>query len=143
MYHYYHIIVHSVNVKRLGMYPSIYLQMTPGELKFAMRVESVLNSLPNPEYRQLIVEVLMVCGIWVRLNPQEKYPHVMVLDNVIRCANQLFLEDQVGKSLIVIFVLANGGVRMNLIIKNYKDRSKSIAHCTNHYYHYFDVQSIN
>ena len=31
--------------------------MTPGELKFALEVETVLNTIPQPEYRQLVVEV--------------------------------------------------------------------------------------
>ena len=32
-------------------------EMTPGELKFALEVETVLNTIPQPEYRQLVVEV--------------------------------------------------------------------------------------
>ena len=32
-------------------------QMTAGELKFALEVETVLNTIPQPEYRQLVVEV--------------------------------------------------------------------------------------
>ena len=35
-------------------------QMTPGELKFALRVEGALNTIPEPEFRQLMVEALMV-----------------------------------------------------------------------------------
>nr|CAD7576858.1 unnamed protein product [Timema californicum] len=35
-------------------------KMTPGELKFALAVETALNAIPQPEYRQLIVEALMV-----------------------------------------------------------------------------------
>ena len=31
--------------------------MTAGELKFALEVETVLNTIPQPEYRQLVVEV--------------------------------------------------------------------------------------
>nr|XP_053648481.1 LOW QUALITY PROTEIN: probable phosphorylase b kinase regulatory subunit alpha [Cherax quadricarinatus] len=32
------------------------LTMTAGELKFALEVETVLNTIPQPEYRQLVVE---------------------------------------------------------------------------------------
>uniref|UniRef100_A0A452QZW5 Phosphorylase b kinase regulatory subunit n=1 Tax=Ursus americanus TaxID=9643 RepID=A0A452QZW5_URSAM len=35
-------------------------QMTPQEIKFAVHVESVLNRVPQPEYRQLLVEAIMV-----------------------------------------------------------------------------------
>lgn len=69
--------------------------MTPGELKFALRVESVLNSLPDPEYRQLVVEVLMVCGLLCALNPEQQLNQSIVVENIIRHAHQLFLEDQV------------------------------------------------
>jgi len=33
------------------------LQMTRREIKFALQVESILNLIPEPEYRELIVEV--------------------------------------------------------------------------------------
>uniref|UniRef100_A0A6I8R017 Phosphorylase b kinase regulatory subunit n=1 Tax=Xenopus tropicalis TaxID=8364 RepID=A0A6I8R017_XENTR len=39
--------------------PSL-MQMTPGELKFSAHVESVLNRVPQPEYRQLLVEAILV-----------------------------------------------------------------------------------
>ena len=69
--------------------------MTPGELKFAVLVEGVLNSLPDPEYRQLVVEVLMVCALWVGLNPDERLSVTVSIDELISTANKLFLEDQV------------------------------------------------
>jgi phosphorylase kinase alpha/beta subunit len=34
--------------------------MTSGELKFTMRVEVALNTAPDPEFRQLLVETLLV-----------------------------------------------------------------------------------
>ena len=34
--------------------------MTSGELKFALRVEMALNTVPVPELRQLMVETLLV-----------------------------------------------------------------------------------
>ena len=36
------------------------LQMTSGEMKFALEVESVLNAVPEPEFRQLLVEALIM-----------------------------------------------------------------------------------
>jgi hypothetical protein len=37
-----------------------FLQMTSGEMKFALEVESVLNAVPEPEFRQLLVEALIM-----------------------------------------------------------------------------------
>jgi phosphorylase kinase alpha/beta subunit len=39
---------------------SLTQEMTEGELKFALHVETVLNTVPQPEYRQLVVEAMMV-----------------------------------------------------------------------------------
>uniref|UniRef100_A0A4W3GT50 Phosphorylase b kinase regulatory subunit n=1 Tax=Callorhinchus milii TaxID=7868 RepID=A0A4W3GT50_CALMI len=35
-------------------------EMTPGEIKFAVQVETVLNRVSQPEYRQLLVEAILV-----------------------------------------------------------------------------------
>ena len=40
-----------------------FLQMTPGEMKFALRVEGALNTIPEPEFRQMMVEALMVLSL--------------------------------------------------------------------------------
>ena len=38
----------------------VLFKMTSGELKFALRVEMALNTVPVPELRQLMVETLLV-----------------------------------------------------------------------------------
>ena len=76
------------------------MQMTAGELKFALRVESVLNSLPDPEYRQLVVEVLMVCATLAAINPKQHLPGVINVDEIIHSANSLFLKGQVWNHLV-------------------------------------------
>jgi phosphorylase kinase alpha/beta subunit len=35
---------------------SLTQEMTSNELKFALEVETALNTIPQPEYRQLVVE---------------------------------------------------------------------------------------
>jgi phosphorylase kinase alpha/beta subunit len=40
-------------------------EMTSEEIKFALSVEQVLNSVPQPEYRQLMVEALMILHLLV------------------------------------------------------------------------------
>jgi Phosphorylase b kinase C-terminal domain len=69
--------------------------MTPGELKFALAVETVLNSIPQPEYRQLIVEALMVLTLLTEHNVASTLGGILAVENLVHKANQIFLEDQV------------------------------------------------
>ena len=97
--------VHEVShipILGLSLMFSFLFQMTPGELKFALRVESVLNSLPDPEYRQLIVEVIMIIAHLVHHNPQLNLSQIINIDNIIISANNLFIEDQVSKINYII-----------------------------------------
>lgn len=71
--------------------------MTAGELKFVLKVETILNSLPDPEYRQLVVEVLMIIGL---INADKPLPQVINIDDVIKLANQLFIDDQVSDGVV-------------------------------------------
>ena len=69
--------------------------MTPGELKFALQVEQVLNSIPQPEYRQLVVEALMVLTLLVEYNAVSNLGGVINVEQLVHKAYSLFLEDQV------------------------------------------------
>lgn len=69
--------------------------MTSGELKFALAVETVLNSIPQPEYRQLIVEALMVLTLVSEYNVASTLGGVIAVEHLVHKANQIFLEDQV------------------------------------------------
>ncbi|XP_018331758.1 probable phosphorylase b kinase regulatory subunit alpha isoform X1 [Agrilus planipennis] len=69
-------------------------EMTPGELKFALAVETVLNSIPQPEYRQLIVEALMVLTLVVEYNVAPSLGGIIQIEHLVHTANELFLEDQ-------------------------------------------------
>lgn len=69
--------------------------MTPGELKFALAVETVLNSIPQPEYRQLIVEALMVLTLVAEHNVAHSLGDIITVEHLVHKANQIFLEDQV------------------------------------------------
>lgn len=70
--------------------------MTSGELKFALAVEQVLNTIPQPEYRQLIVEALMVLTLVVEHNVATSLGNIIVVESLVHKANQIFLEDQVS-----------------------------------------------
>lgn len=69
--------------------------MTSRELKFALKVESLLNTVDDPEYRQLLVEVLMVLSLVVNDDPAQPLGHTIVVDHILKDANHLFVEDQV------------------------------------------------
>lgn len=71
-------------------------EMTPGELKFALQVEQVLNSIPQPEYRQLIVEALMVVTLLIEYNSVTNLGGIINVEQIVHKAFGLFLEDQVG-----------------------------------------------
>lgn len=71
--------------------------MTPGELKFALTLEDKLNSLPDPEYRQLVVEALIIFSFLAKSKGPTSISHgPLVVDDIIKSAQHLFLEDQVS-----------------------------------------------
>jgi phosphorylase kinase alpha/beta subunit len=70
--------------------------MTPGELKFALAVETVLNSIPQPEYRQLVVEALMVLTLISECKLVSSLGGLIAVEHLVHYANAVFLEDQVG-----------------------------------------------
>ena len=74
--------------------------MTSGELKFALQVEMALNRIPQPEYRQLVVEALMVLILIVQHDGgANHWNHVVQVDRLVHVANEIFIEEQVGGAL--------------------------------------------
>ncbi|XP_050501209.1 probable phosphorylase b kinase regulatory subunit alpha isoform X1 [Diabrotica virgifera virgifera] len=69
-------------------------EMTSGELKFALAVETVLNTIPQPEYRQLIVEALMVLTLVSEYNIVASLGGIIQVEYLVHIANELFLDDQ-------------------------------------------------
>lgn len=69
--------------------------MTSGELKFALRVEAVLNTISQPEYRQLVVEALMVLTLVVEHNLTNYLGDILYVEQLAHTANKIFLQDQV------------------------------------------------
>lgn len=70
-------------------------EMTPGELKFVLNVEEVLNSLSHPEYRQLMVEALMILTLLVEHNVTNYLGGIIQVHQIVHKAHEIFLEDQV------------------------------------------------
>ncbi|XP_053678871.1 probable phosphorylase b kinase regulatory subunit alpha isoform X1 [Anopheles nili] len=73
---------------------SLTQEMTPNELKFALEVETALNTIPQPEYRQLVVEALMVLTLVTEHNILASIGDIIYVEHLVHKANQLFLEDQ-------------------------------------------------
>lgn len=71
--------------------------MTEGEIKFALQVESVLNHVPEPEYRQLIMEALITLTIFSELNKNKlTISSVIPVNDIVTKAYHIFLEEGVG-----------------------------------------------
>nr|XP_053638144.1 probable phosphorylase b kinase regulatory subunit beta [Cherax quadricarinatus] len=68
-------------------------EMSSGELNFALTVQSLLNRIQHPEYRQIVVEVFSVVATILERNPELKFPHELNLDQIVREAFKMFLKD--------------------------------------------------
>ncbi|XP_055893668.1 probable phosphorylase b kinase regulatory subunit alpha isoform X17 [Biomphalaria glabrata] len=70
-------------------------EMTKGEFKFALQVEMVLNRIPQPEYRQLMVEAMMVLTMLVEYdNKRVNLSSLEIeVDKIVHEANNLFIKD--------------------------------------------------
>ena len=69
--------------------------MTTEELKFALLVEEALNRIPEPEYRQMIVETCMLSTLLSQNETNFYIGEIIVIDSIVELANKLFLEDQI------------------------------------------------
>jgi len=78
--------------------------MTSGELKFALRVEAVLNTIPQPEYRQLVVEALMVLTLVVEHNLVAYLGEILQVEGLVHSANNIFLDEQVLDISVFFFI---------------------------------------
>ncbi|XP_045480269.1 probable phosphorylase b kinase regulatory subunit alpha isoform X4 [Harmonia axyridis] len=85
---------HGLDIAGKVLPQSLTQEMTPGELKFALAVETVLNTIPQPEYRQLIVEALMVLTLTSEYNVAPTLGGIILVEQLVHIANKLFLEDQ-------------------------------------------------
>ena len=69
--------------------------MTSRELKFALCVEAALNRIQEPEYRQLVVEALMVLALVIENYPEQTLGDVLDIDSLVWEGYQNYLKDQV------------------------------------------------
>ncbi|XP_027978397.1 phosphorylase b kinase regulatory subunit alpha, liver isoform isoform X4 [Eumetopias jubatus] len=86
---------HGLSIDGYVLPSSTTREMTPQEIKFAVHVESVLNRVPQPEYRQLLVEAIMVLTLLSDTN-MNSIGGIIHVDQIVQMANQLFLQDQMS-----------------------------------------------
>lgn len=86
---------HGLSIDGYVLPSSTTQEMTPQEIKFAVHVESVLNRVPQPEYRQLLVEAIMVLTL-LSDTEMNSIGGIIHVDQIVHMANQLFLQDQVS-----------------------------------------------
>ncbi|XP_043958172.1 phosphorylase b kinase regulatory subunit alpha, liver isoform isoform X1 [Gambusia affinis] len=84
---------HGLSIDGYVLPSSTTREMTAGEIKFAVQVESVLNHVPQPEYRQLLVETVMVLGLVADVDV-DSIGGIIHVDRILHLANDLFLNDQ-------------------------------------------------
>nr|CDS28284.1 asparagine rich protein [Hymenolepis microstoma] len=89
-------------------------EMTKEELKFALAVESFINTVPTPEYRQLLVEATTVLGALVIHDEDARIQLncIVSLDDLVAKANRIFLEDQAAHGANATLCCANPLVRV-------------------------------
>jgi phosphorylase kinase alpha/beta subunit len=73
----------------------LYIKMTKEELKFALLVEEALNRIPEPEYRQLVVEACMLVTMLSQSEPKFYLNEIINIDKIVEISNDLFLHDQI------------------------------------------------
>lgn len=100
----------------------VYRQMTKEELKFALAVESFINTVSTPEYRQLLVEATTVLGSLVMHDEKAllQLNCIISLDDLVVNANHLFLKDQVGNPSAIFGGLSSLKFVPEFVSLNYK-----------------------
>ncbi|MGH0186839.1 UNVERIFIED_CONTAM: hypothetical protein FKN15_022731 [Acipenser sinensis] len=84
---------HGLSIEGFVLPSSTTREMTPGEIKFSVHVESVLNRVPQPEYRQLLVEVILVLTMLADIEIQS-IGGIIHVERILHLANDLFCEEQ-------------------------------------------------
>ncbi|KAK7097165.1 probable phosphorylase b kinase regulatory subunit alpha isoform X6 [Littorina saxatilis] len=85
----------GLKIDETTLYRSLTEEMTEGEFKFALEVEIVLNQIPEPEYRQLMVEAMMILATMVENdNCKINMDQIILVDHIVTEANRIYVETQ-------------------------------------------------
>uniref|UniRef100_A0A3Q3E9P0 Phosphorylase b kinase regulatory subunit n=1 Tax=Hippocampus comes TaxID=109280 RepID=A0A3Q3E9P0_HIPCM len=84
---------HGLSIEGYVLPSSTTREMTPGEIKFALHVETVLNRVPQPEYRQLLVEAILVLTMLADVDVPS-IGSIVHAEKIVQLANDMFCKDQ-------------------------------------------------
>ncbi|XP_051537130.1 phosphorylase b kinase regulatory subunit alpha, skeletal muscle isoform isoform X1 [Myxocyprinus asiaticus] len=84
---------HGLSIEGFELPSSTTREMTPGEIKFAVHVETVLNRVSQPEYRQLLVEAILVLTMLAEVDIQS-VGGVIQVEKIVQMASDMFYKDQ-------------------------------------------------
>uniref|UniRef100_UPI00398EA37D phosphorylase b kinase regulatory subunit beta isoform X1 n=1 Tax=Pristiophorus japonicus TaxID=55135 RepID=UPI00398EA37D len=82
-----------VTGKHLPQQPTLS-DMTMYEMNFSLLVEATLQDIVQPEYRQIIVELIMVVSVVLERNPELEFQAEVNLDNLVKYAFDEFKGDK-------------------------------------------------
>uniref|UniRef100_A0A673FTK3 Phosphorylase b kinase regulatory subunit n=1 Tax=Sinocyclocheilus rhinocerous TaxID=307959 RepID=A0A673FTK3_9TELE len=83
----------TVGGKHLPQQPTLS-DMTMYEMNFSLLVEDTLKNIVLPEYRQIIVELLMVVSVVLERNPELELQEAVDLDRLVKDAYADFQKDR-------------------------------------------------
>ncbi|KAK3555692.1 hypothetical protein QTP86_029081, partial [Hemibagrus guttatus] len=84
---------HGLSIEGCVLPSSTTKEMTPGEIKFAVHVESVLNRVPQPEYRQLLVETILILTMLAEVDVHN-IGGIIHVEKIVQIASDMFYKDQ-------------------------------------------------
>uniref|UniRef100_A0A8C4MCQ2 Phosphorylase b kinase regulatory subunit n=1 Tax=Equus asinus asinus TaxID=83772 RepID=A0A8C4MCQ2_EQUAS len=79
--------------KHLPQQPTLS-DMTMYEMNFSLLVEDMLGNIDQPQYRQIVVELLMVVSIVLERNPELEFQDKVDLDKLVKEAFYEFQKDE-------------------------------------------------
>lgn len=89
----------GLSINGIVLHRTLTQEMTQREIKFSLAVEQVLNQIAEPEYREMIVEVLTLMRHLEKLilaTPNIPSDRPFEVDQVLYLANNIFVEHNVG-----------------------------------------------
>uniref|UniRef100_A0AAZ3Q3Z6 Phosphorylase b kinase regulatory subunit n=1 Tax=Oncorhynchus tshawytscha TaxID=74940 RepID=A0AAZ3Q3Z6_ONCTS len=84
---------HGLSIEGFVLPSSTTREMTLDEIKFAVHVETVLNRVPQPEYRQLLVEAILVLTMLADVDI-DSVGSIIHVEKIVHIANDMFYHDQ-------------------------------------------------
>lgn len=82
----------KIGEKIIPRHPTLN-NMSRSELAFSIIVENALNEIQQPQYRQIIVELLCIVSTILTRNPELTFQKQLDLDDLVRQAVQMFSKD--------------------------------------------------